>query len=912
MANDGSLVFDTKVDQRGFATGMATLKSTAMSAISAIGAAFASGAIVSAMVTVGKKAVELASNLNEVQNVVDVTFGASAEKANEFAKSAKTSFGLSELAAKQYLGTMGAMLKSMGLSTDAALDMSMGITGLAADFSSFYNITSEDAFMKIRAGLAGEVEPLRQLGINMSIANLDAFALAQGMDKVYASMTQDEQALLRYNYLMSVSSAAQGDFARTSEGYANTQRVTALSIDEVYTAIGTRLLPMITKATREIGTLAGELAVAIDERGISGAIDVITDRFPVATAAVAGLASAFAALLIIDILTPSVKALAVAQKILNAAINASPVLLLASAIGILVGAVTLLNKQYERLHPDAQQAIEDVDALSNEVNSSSESFKTSGKEIESQQRSMDALVDTLQEMSDGYSGTGIEQRKMQSIVDELNGNVSGLSLSFDAQTGKLSMNADAIREVTKAQYDAAKSSATLSRYTKLLEEQADAEYTVRIARAAFYAAGEGSGATTFERLKLNKALREATGIYSDVTAEIDDCNAQLKEQGVVSEDTAEKTDELAKSTDDLAEAEVRVVLAGVDVTDLLESIGMTADEAATRLDTFTGAATNMFGKISTKSKDTAKTMTADLKWNAEAMEQFGEDIVFLYGKLPKEMVDAFSEDPEGMAGAVRNLAKSSDSELEDLADAFSKAGEKARTAWLQSLNATAPKATTQTPAGGGIQQQFRAADEQASIVSDAAQAITEDESLNQAVVDSITSAKTSMETAVVDSDFAGVSASIVDTIIENLNGASQKFYSSGRGWTMNVIIGMLSRKSELESDARSLALAANSAFNSALRMGLGSETSSGLTKSGSGVGVGVDGGGSALGTLPQGAKIIPFSSRDSVINPAKLTSVGGTTTINAPITVQGVVESDAKLSRRITKEFQGVILNGRE
>lgn len=192
--------------------------------------------------------VKLASDLSEVQNVVDTTFGSNAAQIDTWAKNAATSFGMSELSAKKFNGTMGAMLKSMGLSSDQVLDMSTSITGLAGDFASFYNLDSEEAFNKIRAGISGETEPLKQLGINMSVANLEAFALSQGIDKSFQSMTQAEQATLRYNYLMTTTADAQGDFAKTSDSMANQMRIAQLKVQDLSASFGTMLMPIVNDA----------------------------------------------------------------------------------------------------------------------------------------------------------------------------------------------------------------------------------------------------------------------------------------------------------------------------------------------------------------------------------------------------------------------------------------------------------------------------------------------------------------------------------------------------------------------------------------------------------------------------------------------------------------------------------------
>ena len=198
------------------------------------------------------ESIELASALEEVQNVVDVTFGDGASDVDRWAQAAKNAFGMSELKAKQYTGTMGAMLKSMGLADDRIVTMSENLVGLAGDMASFYNLDHETAFEKIRSGISGETEPLKQLGINMSVASLEAYALSQGITKSYDAMTQSEQAMLRYNYLLSVTKDAQGDFTRTSDSYANQIKLLNENIKSIEAELGQTLIDFITPGLIEL------------------------------------------------------------------------------------------------------------------------------------------------------------------------------------------------------------------------------------------------------------------------------------------------------------------------------------------------------------------------------------------------------------------------------------------------------------------------------------------------------------------------------------------------------------------------------------------------------------------------------------------------------------------------------------
>jgi hypothetical protein len=240
----------------GKASGMVT------SAFKKLGSVIAGAFAVKALINFGKASIDLASDLAEVQNVVDVVFGESAEQVNNFAKTALNAYGLSELSAKKYASTMGAMLKSMGLSGDAVLGMSQSITALAGDMASFYNLSGDDAFNKIRAGISGETEPLKQLGINMSVANMEAYALSQGITKAYQKMSQSEQALLRYNYLLSVTADAQGDFARTSDGWANQTRILKEQFNSLKATMGSAFIAVLAPVIKMLNWVVSKLQIA--------------------------------------------------------------------------------------------------------------------------------------------------------------------------------------------------------------------------------------------------------------------------------------------------------------------------------------------------------------------------------------------------------------------------------------------------------------------------------------------------------------------------------------------------------------------------------------------------------------------------------------------------------------------------
>lgn len=218
-------------------------KTVAAGAITAIGAA---------MIKFGREAIDAASDLREVQNVVDTVFGDDAMVIDDWSKKAGEKFGLTETMAKRFTSTLGAMMKSSGLAGKEIVGMSTDMAGLAADMASFYNLDFETAFEKIRSGISGETEPLKQLGINMSVANLNAFALSQGLEKTFNEMTQGEQVMLRYQYLMQATSDAQGDFEKTADGLANARRRVEANLQSISTNVGNLLITPFEKATNMV------------------------------------------------------------------------------------------------------------------------------------------------------------------------------------------------------------------------------------------------------------------------------------------------------------------------------------------------------------------------------------------------------------------------------------------------------------------------------------------------------------------------------------------------------------------------------------------------------------------------------------------------------------------------------------
>ncbi|EGW39160.1 hypothetical protein [Desulfosporosinus sp. OT] len=335
--------------------------------------------------------VKLASDLTEVQNVVDVTFGKDASKINDWSKAALDAFGLSDLEAKKYNSTLGSMMKSSGITGDSLIQMSENLTSLAGDYASFYNLTSEEAFEKIRSGISGETEPLKQLGKNLSVANLQAYAFSKGIKTSWDKMDQASQTLLRYNYLLSISSDVMGDFNRTKDSsFAIQTKLFDTNIQQLSATIGQKALPQLTQWVKtannwaenaDIGKITQDVGIAFSAvgDGIQWAKDNSNWLLPIASGLTAAYIAQKSAVIastvaqnannIASVVSSGYIAtqcawieyqtvvagggskvlgfITAAQWLWNAAMEANPIGVVVTAIGLLIGAGVALWKNWD-------------------------------------------------------------------------------------------------------------------------------------------------------------------------------------------------------------------------------------------------------------------------------------------------------------------------------------------------------------------------------------------------------------------------------------------------------------------------------------------------------------------------------------------------------------------------------------
>ena len=263
VKSDGAIYIETLVDTDGFGKGMTSVEKrmgNLSGAVKKLGIVIGAVFAVQKLVEFGKQAVELGSDLQEVQNVVDVTFTTMSEQVNEFSRSAVQSAGLSEIMAKKYAGTFGAMAKAFGFAESEAYKMSTSLTQLAGDVASFYNITQDEAYTKLKSVFSGETETLKDLGIVMTQTALDSFAMSQGLGMTTRQMTEQQKVSLRYAFVMQQLSDVQGDFVRTSASWANQTRILSLTFDTLKANVGQALIAIFTPFLQVVNQIVAKMA----------------------------------------------------------------------------------------------------------------------------------------------------------------------------------------------------------------------------------------------------------------------------------------------------------------------------------------------------------------------------------------------------------------------------------------------------------------------------------------------------------------------------------------------------------------------------------------------------------------------------------------------------------------------------
>lgn len=358
----------------------------------------------------GGAAIKFATDTEESLNKVRVAFGDSAGEVEDFAKTSLESFGIARGSALDMTALFGDMATGMGVSRSAAAKLSTDLVGLAGDLASFKNINIAEVTTALSGVFTGETESLKRLGIVMTEVNLKQFALNQGIKTQIKDMTQAEKVALRFQYVLSVTGNAQGDFARTSEGAANQGRIFQESLKELAATFGEILLPTFTKI---ITKLNGVIKVFknLDPRTkkVVVVIGLLAAAIPPLILVVGSLATAFAAL-----------------NVASGAVGAA-IIALTAVVGNVVAYQSLKNeiKAIEDTLPDLKKGL---DAAKKSLDGTAES---SLKAQKAQKKLLEAELKLLKLQQDKEQGAiakilGIESDAYKELTQKIKDTEAGL------------------------------------------------------------------------------------------------------------------------------------------------------------------------------------------------------------------------------------------------------------------------------------------------------------------------------------------------------------------------------------------------------------------------------------------------------------------------------------------------------
>lgn len=252
---DGSIRINTKLNTDGFNSGIKSMMGSLGGITKLLGIALSTASLIK----FGKESIGLASDLAEVDNVVNKAFGNMRSEMDALADSAIKNLGMSRLMAYQTGSTFMSMGKSMIANSEDAKNMALSLTKLTANMASFFNVSQDLASIALKSIYTGETETLKQYGVVMTEVNLKQFAQEQGIRKSYAAMTQSEKVMLRYQYVMNQLSYIGDDFIDTQDSWANQTRILSEQWKELLTILGSGLITVLTPIVKGLNMIVSAL-----------------------------------------------------------------------------------------------------------------------------------------------------------------------------------------------------------------------------------------------------------------------------------------------------------------------------------------------------------------------------------------------------------------------------------------------------------------------------------------------------------------------------------------------------------------------------------------------------------------------------------------------------------------------------
>ena len=567
-----------------------------------------------ATAVIGKNLVDAASALEESQSKVNVVFGASTGIIQEFATTSATAAGISKQAALEATGTYGNLFQAFGLGQEQAATMSVTLVQLAADLASFNNTKVEDAVQALRSGLSGETEPLKRFGVAINDVRLKQEALNMGLYSGSGNLTVAAKTQAAYALILKDTALAQGDFARTSDGAANQQRILAASFANVRAEIGTALLPLFKQLLSFINDsvlpVIQRFSDNLKEKGLGGAFKQLgTDLFgfitKLATAndAIFVAIGVFAALRVAVIAyTVAVNAAKIANVLFGLSLAATPIGLVVALVAAVVVGLAMLYVRFEAVRKIANPIINALifgfEMLVNAVIGVINSFIQAANIFNGVFRAVGVNVgnlETISLVSFGRIGsaadvTATKVNRMADAFDRAEAARFGRIKTraeeppppFTPPTGAVKTAAEMLKTYTDALRGVTSQQKELTRATKQTQDAqrslANATEGVRIAQAQFNLVTRGYSVESKKAKEAQRALEDSGIRLRDATlgqeaairrvSQAEKALATLRAITADPESVAAAERGLEKSKFDVEEANFRVIEAERELAEL--------------------------------------------------------------------------------------------------------------------------------------------------------------------------------------------------------------------------------------------------------------------------------------------------------------------------------------------------------
>lgn len=671
--------------------------------------------------------VKYASDMTETSGKIGVVFAENTDAVLKWSEASINQMGLAQQTALDMAASYGDLGSAMGITNDKNMEMSTSLVQLAADMASFKNISVDRAAVALNGIYTGETESLKAMGVVMTEANLEQYAMNQGIEKNIKDMSQQELVMLRYNYVLDQTTNAQGDFARTGDSTANQMRKAKETLKQLATTLGQQLIPVVNRVLTALNNM------------LSGLLNMDEGTRTMVITIGAVVAAIGPALLLTGKVITAITTIKAAVIAANIEINASAGIigLVVAAVGLLVGAVASASQSYQDLTADARELDEATQKSVENIEAAEQAYKDNTVAAEANATMAEQYCQRLMALEEQGTLTREQQAEYQVILEQLAEMYPQLNLEIDEQTGLLKDGAQAIYGQIEAMKQKAIYEAAEERYKTVLKEQADQLYNKAEAEVKLNNKTKENLDLQVKRTALERQLQREYGIsagsvlayqgaYNDLTntqraavdqllndwgncnrqisdnkISMDALNASIAEAGQKYEETGVKVTQAEQIMQQMGLAADAAGAATGGAANAVDELGDATETAKQKAIDYTDQVINGFAKMDYSTKDSLAKVTANLNSNNTETQAWLDNLQSLVDRgVDSGVIQKLYEMGPGYRKVVADLSKANDTEMQAFVDALQKSGELGGTNFTGGMGAKLSEGSAATYTAG--------------------------------------------------------------------------------------------------------------------------------------------------------------------------------------------------------------------